>query len=240
MTLRRRRLLSALKENEIAPTVTCFPLMGVGNFISWQEGQDSQFDAPHSKSIFVPDNIINPHPRFAALTTNIRERRGKKVDIKVPLFKDENTPEFKSGLTEEEKEALLPPGIDLEENGQIYMDCMAFGMGMCCLVSFGVFFMPNLVMLILHIFPSQQVTFQAKDVNESRYMYDQLAVLAPIMLALTAATPIFKGRLSDIDARWTVISQSVDDRTDAEKGLLSEEEVNAVMDPRLAGGGIRR
>jgi glutamate--cysteine ligase catalytic subunit len=71
-------------------------------------------------------------------------------------------------------------------------------------------------------------------------MYDQLAVLAPIMLALTAATPIFKGRLSDIDARWTVISQSVDDRTDAEKGFLSEEEANAVMDPRLAGGGIRR
>ena len=37
-----------------------------------------------------------------------------------------------------------------------------------------------------------QVTFQARDVSESRYMYDQLAVLAPIMLALTAATPILK------------------------------------------------
>ena len=37
------------------------------------------------------------------------------------------------------------------------------------------------------------MTFQGRDVDESRYMYDQLAVLAPIMLAMTAATPIFKG-----------------------------------------------
>ena len=31
--------------------------------------------------------------------------------------------------------------------------------------------------------------------------YDQLAVLAPIMLALTAACPIFKGKLADTDVR---------------------------------------
>ena len=37
-----------------------------------------------------------------------------------------------------------------------------------------------------------QVTFQARDIDESRYMYDQLAVLGPIMLALTAGTPILK------------------------------------------------
>lgn len=40
-------------------------------------------------------------------------------------------------------------------------------------------------------------------------MYDQLAVLAPIMMAITAASPIYKGRLSDVDARWNVIAQSV-------------------------------
>jgi Glutamate-cysteine ligase len=61
---------------------------------------------------------------------------------------------------------------------------MAFGMGCCCL----------------------QLTFQARDVGESRYMYDQLAVLSPIMLALSAATPIFRGRLADTDVRWDVIS----------------------------------
>ena len=67
------------------------------------------------------------------------------------------------------------------------------------------------------------MTFQARDVEESRYMYDQLAVLAPIMLAMTAATPIFKGRLANIDVRWDVIAQSVDDRTPAERGLIVDE-----------------
>jgi glutamate--cysteine ligase catalytic subunit len=210
MTLRRRRMLSALKENEIAPTVTCFPLMGCGDFIA----NPQPFSAPFSQSIYVPDYIINPHPRFAALTTNIRERRGKKVDIRVPLYRDVNTPEFTGNNS-----YPFPNGYKIEENHEIYMDCMAFGMGMCCL----------------------QVTFQAKDVNESRYMYDQLAVLAPIMLALTAATPIFKGRLADIDARWTVISQSVDDRTDAERGLVTtEEELLKCLDEQLAGNGIRK
>lgn len=72
-------------------------------------------------------------------------------------------------------------------------------------------------------------------------MYDQLAVLAPIMMALTAASPIFKGRLADIDARWTVIAQSVDDRTAAEQGLVSDAtQLAALADPRMAGEGVTR
>ncbi|CAN0046707.1 unnamed protein product, partial [Phaeothamnion confervicola] len=90
----------------------------------------------------------------------------------------------------------------------IHMDAMAFGMGCCCL----------------------QLTFQARDIDESRYMYDQLAVLSPIMLALSAATPIFRGRLADTDVRWDVIAGSVDDRTPAERGY----------NPNMAGGGVRR
>lgn len=39
------------------------------------------------------------------------------------------------------------------------------------------------------------MTFQARDVAESRYIFDQMAVLGPIMLALTAGTPILQGRL---------------------------------------------
>jgi hypothetical protein len=69
-------------------------------------------------------------------------------------------------------------------------------------------------------------------------MYDQLAILAPIMLAMTAGTPIFKGRLSDIDARWNTIAQSVDDRTEAERGLISQQEATLRADPRMAGQGI--
>lgn len=146
---------------------------------------------PSSKSLYLPDVAINPHPRFACLTANIRERRGEKVNIQVPLYKDIQTPEY----------ALHTQGMPTPTIGTYYtcitlyihvcvfvmmcvcnagcvidMDCMGFGMGMCCL----------------------QVTFQACDCDESRYMYDQLAVLAPIMLALTAASPIYKVRSCEI------------------------------------------
>ena len=33
------------------------------------------------------------HPRFATLTANIRKRRGRKVNIKVPLYIDTHTDE---------------------------------------------------------------------------------------------------------------------------------------------------
>eukprot|EP01035_Chromulina_nebulosa_P027952 gene27952-36830_t len=140
MTLRRRRLLSILAENEIAPTVTCFPLLGVGEFIH----NAAPFAAPYSHSVYVPDSIINPHPRFAALVQNIRNRRGGKVDIRVPLYRDEFTPEFlrdlKGNSTGEKSDGSRTVSA-LETGTDIHMDAMAFGMGMCCL----------------------QVTFQARD-----------------------------------------------------------------------------
>lgn len=217
MTLRRRRLLSVLKPNEIVPYMTCFPLMGTTNFVDLPE---DGFQAPYSQSLYVPDFVINPHPRFAALTNNIRTRRGSKVDIRVPLYQDINTPEYLNITSEKLNEQNDEDNI-VPLQPYIHMDCMAFGMGMCCL----------------------QVTFQARDVCESRYMYDQLAVLAPIMLAMTAATPIFKGRLSNIDARWTVISQSVDDRTPAERGLITSSDdlqklANESSD--MVGKGVKR
>ncbi|GAA6052110.1 hypothetical protein JCM3770_006636, partial [Rhodotorula araucariae] len=38
-------------------------------------------------------------------------------------------------------------------------------------------------------------------------------------LALSAAAPIFRGWLADVDCRWDVIAGSVDDRTEEERGL---------------------
>lgn len=61
MVLRRRRLLSVLNKDEIAPTVTCFPLLGVGDFID----DPLPFNSDDSKSIYLPDYIINPHPRYS-------------------------------------------------------------------------------------------------------------------------------------------------------------------------------
>ncbi len=45
-------------------------------------------------------------------------------------------------------------------------------------------------------------------------------MLAPLFLALTAATPVVKGTLSDNDVRWSVIGTAVDCRTEAERGLV--------------------
>merc|ERR1719382_665432 len=82
-----------------------------------------------------------------------------------------------------------------------------------------------------------QVTFQARDVAESRHLYDHLAVLSPILLALTAATPIARGILLDTDVRWSIIAQSVDDRTPAER---SGDPTTSAAHPAMAGGGVRR
>ena len=79
----------------------------------------------------------------------------------------------------------------------IYMDSMGFGMGCSCL----------------------QLTFQATNINEARNLYDQLVPISPILLALTAASPAYRGYLSDQDTRWNVIAGSVDDRTEVERGL---------------------
>ena len=70
----------------------------------------------------------------------------------------------------------------------------------------------------------------------AHHLFDQLAVLAPVMLALTAATPIARGALLDSDVRWDIIAQSVDDRTPAERGM----DDGAARHPEMAGGGVKR
>lgn len=61
--------------------------------------------------------MTNPHPRFPTMMINVRERRGKKVDIRVPLYPDVNT-----GIGK----------IDGERTpGEIHMDSQHFGMGAC-------------------------------------------------------------------------------------------------------------
>jgi glutamate--cysteine ligase catalytic subunit len=74
------------------------------------------------------------------------------VAINIPVFKDTNTKPIKY-------DDLRAKGRDALDD-HIYMDSMAFGMGMCCL----------------------QTTFQACNVFEARHFYDQLAVLSPIMV----------------------------------------------------------
>ncbi|KAI4269972.1 MAG: hypothetical protein L6R38_007273 [Xanthoria sp. 2 TBL-2021] len=85
---------------------------------------------------------------------------------------------------------------------------------------------------------------QLQDICEARRLYDQLIPLAPIMLALTAATTIWNGVLADSDVRWNVISVCLDDRTTDEIGdtsshskqgrsRFSSNDVFMSEDPRL-------
>ena len=149
-----------------------------------------------SQSLFIPEEVIFPaHPRFATLTRNIRQRRGKKVAINMPVLVDERTPRpFIEDLSQygddgRSQRAALPD--------HVYMDAMAFGMGCSCL----------------------QITFQAENLLEARRLYDQLNPLCPILLALTAASPVHRGHVLDTDCRWDVIAMSCDCRTDQERGL---------------------
>ncbi|KAG7107207.1 Glutamate--cysteine ligase like protein [Verticillium longisporum] len=198
MKLRRRIAKDHMRPDEYPITLTTFPRIGC----------PGDFTAPHYppsgprlRSQFVPDEIANPHIRFPTLAANIRWRRGRKVQVNVPVFHDRNTPLPWKDPTVNRDLHLWPEDEDVRTGGAapddfIHMDAMAFGMGSCCL----------------------QITFQAKNITEGRKMYDQLSPLGPIMLALTAATPIYKGFLAATDVRWNQISRAVDDRTPEELG----------------------
>lgn len=88
-----------------------------------------------------------------------------------------------------DKQTVWPwrePGVDesLQEN-HIHLDAMAFGASGCSL----------------------QVTMQPPNLDAARKLHDALIPLAPIMLAITAGTPIFRGFLADIDTRWTIFGK---------------------------------
>lgn len=201
MRFRRKLARCHLKPYEVPMTITSYPRLGVTDSPFTDPVDQSVADSPASRSLFVGQGVTNPHARFPTLTANIRSRRGSKVAINVPIYKDSKTPSpfidptipwgrnLWPGDDEAKKGAALPD--------HIYMDAMAFGMGCCCL----------------------QITFQAFNVDEARRVYDALVPIAPIMLALSAASPAFRGFLADVDARWNVIADSVDDRTEEERGL---------------------
>ncbi|GIY57581.1 glutamate--cysteine ligase catalytic subunit [Caerostris darwini] len=194
MKARREEAVELLESNESLLCLTSFPRLGCLGF-------SDPFCKPDPKksstnSLFFPDEaIFTGHPRFKTLTRNIRQRKGKKIVINVPIYRDTNTPDpfiedlSKFGGDEEDAAAAL---FD-----HVHLDSMGFGMGCSCL----------------------QVTFQACNINEARVLYDQLAPLCPIALALSAASPVHKGYITDIDCRWDIIAASVDDRTDEELGI---------------------
>ncbi|KAK6007848.1 hypothetical protein QM012_004662 [Aureobasidium pullulans] len=197
MKWRRKIAKEHMEPSEFPITLTTFPRLGAKERSITPE---YPLNGDKLRSQFLPDEIANPHIRFPTLAANIRARRGRKVEINVPVYKDEKTTWPFNDPTVDYDLHTWPEDDDVRngaaKENHIYMDAMAFGMGSCCL----------------------QITFQAKNIDEGRKMYDQLSPIGPILLALTAATPIYKGFLADTDVRWNQISRSVDDRTPEELG----------------------
>jgi len=162
MKERRLTIRNMCKEGDVLFAGTVYPMMGVGDYFvprvkeEEPDYEDEEDDSdpffndtnPASKSQFVHDEIINPHPRFSTMAENIRLRRGEKVCIKVPIYQDEKT------SNEPTKDEPYP--------GYIYMDAQHFGMGSGCL----------------------QLTYGTRDVDQARYLVDQLAVFSSIMVCV--------------------------------------------------------
>uniref|UniRef100_A0A8C4FS22 Glutamate--cysteine ligase n=1 Tax=Denticeps clupeoides TaxID=299321 RepID=A0A8C4FS22_9TELE len=184
MGKRRREASSVLNENEILCTITSFPRLGCPGFTR-PEFKPTPVEKGVSKSLFFPDEAINRHPRFSTLTRNIRHRRGEKVVINVPIFKDRNTASpFVESFPEDDGEAARAALPD-----HIYMDAMGFGMGNCCL----------------------QVTFQACSISEARYLYDQLATFCPIVALKNNKFRIHKSRYDSIDSYLSPCGEKYND-----------------------------
>ncbi|OUM64939.1 hypothetical protein PIROE2DRAFT_53864 [Piromyces sp. E2] len=235
MKLRRQLIREKLGTNEVVVSLTAFPTLGAPDFLypnyyhpnpdpklislspelfdnteDFKKYEDqlsleeilNNMKPSCSQSLFIPDQAITDHARFPTLTANIRQRRGSKVAINLPIYEDHLTPQpFREPEILKpkyhKKHYTLPEVIEPAKENHVYLDCMCFGMGCSCL----------------------QVTFQASDIQEARFIYDALAPVTPILLALSAGAPAYKGYLVDTDCRWNVISGSVDDRNPIERGL---------------------
>ncbi|AET40726.1 glutamate--cysteine ligase Ecym_6350 [Eremothecium cymbalariae DBVPG len=196
--LARRQVASAklCRANVTPLSITVFPRMGCSDFSDIEDAWSHKNSA--SRSLYLPDEIINSHVRFPTLTANIRTRRGEKVCINIPMYRDERTPAdddtvyTRDWFPREDAESVVA-----SKPGHVYLDAMGFGMGCSCL----------------------QLTFSAPNLKKARYLYDSLTNFAPIFLSVSAASPFFKGWLVDQDVRWNVISGAVDDRTPYERDM---------------------
>ena len=99
------------------------------------------------------------------------------------------------------------PNREMSKPDHIFMDHHGFALGCCCI----------------------QVTFQCESLEQTCHLYDQLTPLGPIIMALSASSPIWRGYLSEIDCRWNVFKLAYDDRTKEELGLEPIKENRRVL-----------
>ncbi len=64
MVKRRKLAQSVLKPNQYIVSMTVFPYLGVGDFLTPSTPVPTPLNGA-SRSLYIPDCAINPHPRFA-------------------------------------------------------------------------------------------------------------------------------------------------------------------------------
>ncbi|KAF4670072.1 hypothetical protein FOZ61_001902 [Perkinsus olseni] len=188
---RRKLIKRVLPDGIELASIAAFPTMGT----SYTHDGET-IGGPASRSIMVSESVITCHARFQTLTRSVRKRKGAKVCISAPLYKDVNTPRWGTidhdselSAWKVQREAAADEMNPLK--GRIYMDATVFGFGQSCL----------------------QATFEAASLDAARALHDQLCVVSPLFMALAAAAPFQRGLVSDYDVRYQLLNQCVDDRT---------------------------
>jgi glutamate--cysteine ligase catalytic subunit len=184
-----------LESNQYVISICIFPQLGASH----------KFSAPDHRTIdgsttTLPNELGCPLTRYQLLRNNISTRRLGRPETRLPIFRDEKTQlpfHDKSASADANTEEFIP--TETQENN-VYLEGMNLGLGSCSL----------------------QVTFQAQNEFEARWLHDQLIPLGPVMLALSAATPVWKGLLVDSDGRWQRFADCADDRTAEEMDELPQ------------------
>ena len=201
MLTRRNQALKVLNEQEKIITMTHFPLIGCKRFTKPAYDVRPENNDKMTKSIFFPSQAMSRHPRHKAFTKALYKRKGKKLTGNIPIYSDTNTSSpFKENFTDEEDSCSC-----LENH--IYMDSTQLAFSSC----------------------SVQVTVQAANLKQATFLHDQLAVVSPIMLAMSAASPFYRGHVSNVDTRWALFTQCCDDRSDEELPEIKHSRFSSVQ-----------
>ncbi|KAI4225398.1 MAG: hypothetical protein L6R36_003940 [Xanthoria steineri] len=155
-----------------------------------------QFREDESSKSLV-DRLLSPQSRHQALFKNTCLRRDQDVKVDVPVYRDQKT------LCYSRKTKCWTDLQGLEDSKDGSASKLRISLDPIVCLPHGC---------------SLQVTMQLQDIGEARRLHDQLIPLAPIMLALTAATTIWDGVLADSDVRWNLFGDCVDDRNADEVG----------------------
>jgi len=195
---RRNTIKSCCKEGDVLFSGTVFPLLKVGDFFvpRTRENANISLQIPEEEKNTVTVNAkqVSPlGPNFKYELLNPHPRYAVSCE-NIRLRRGELV-KMLVPIYKDEKTELDKPTKEEPFPGFIHMDEGLFGTGNTSL----------------------QVTFGTRNLDEARYLTDQMSVLSSIVLPMSAACAVFKGKLADTDVRWDVLCNSVDCRSQEER-----------------------